>query len=392
MVTSTLAQTPLHDWHAAHGGRMVDFAGWSMPVQYSSIVAEHTATRTAAGLFDVSHMGRLRFTGNNTAEFLESLLTRRVSDMEPGQVLHSRMTQPGQVRYSLMTNEQGGILDDVLVYRLMSPLGSAYYWMVVNASNREKICGWINRHLQSHNDIQFTDMTMETAMIAVQGPLALQLLQPQVDVNLATMKYYHAIHIHGLRQRLDVIFSRTGYTGEDGFELIMPATAALQIWESILAAGASQGVMAAGLGARDTLRLEAAMPLYGHELNEQINPLEAGLGFAVNLEGRKFPGSEVLTAVKRDGPKHVRVGLELSGKRPAREHYAIYAGSAGGTQSSGPPIGEITSGTFSPTLQKPIAMGYVPPQFAQPGNELFVDIRGAHEPARVVKLPFYKRS
>ncbi len=183
------------------------------------------------------------------------------------------------------------------------------------------------------------------------------------------------------------IVSRTGYTGEDGVELIVPAAAALPLWESILNDGQSRGVLAAGLGARDTLRLEAAMPLYGHELNEEINPLEAGLGFAVNLEGRNFPGSEALAAVKREGPKRVRIGLELSGKRAAREHYAIFAGGADGKQ-----IGEITSGTFSPTLQKPIAMGYVPPEFSTPGTELAVDIRGTREAARVVKLPFYRRA
>jgi aminomethyltransferase len=386
MVTSTLAQTPLHDWHAAHGGRMVDFAGWSMPVQYSSIVAEHTATRTAAGLFDVSHMGRLRFFGSGVAEFLDSLVTRRVVDMPAG-----------QVRYSLVTNESGGILDDVLVYHVPQADGGAYHFMVVNASNREKIVAWIQHWLdEQHCDVRCNDVTHETAMIAVQGPLALKLLQPHEDGQLAALKYYHAVemNVDGTR----AIVSRTGYTGEDGCELMLCAANALEIWETLLAEGKSQGVTAAGLGARDTLRLEAAMPLYGHELNEETNPLEAGLGFAVNLEGRQFPGSEALANVKKEKPQRTRIGLELASKRVPREHYAIFAGIAGGNssdggnQSSGQPIGEITSGTFSPTLQKPIAMGYVPPQFAQPGTELSIDIRGARESARVVKLPFYKRA
>ncbi len=368
----SLAKTPLHDWHAAHGGRMVDFAGWSMPVQYSSIVAEHNATRTAAGLFDVSHMGRLRFAGPKVAEFLDSLETRRVVDMPVG-----------QVRYSLMTNEAGGILDDVLVYHVPQADGGAYHFMVVNASNREKIVGWIQRWLKAkHSEVRCADVTHETAMIAVQGPLALKLLQPHIDGSLTALKYYHAAEMK-VDGKLAVV-SRTGYTGEDGCELILPAAAALEIWETLLAEGKLQGVMAAGLGARDTLRLEAAMPLYGHELNEQINPLEAGLGFAVNLEARKFPGSEVLAAVKRDGSKRARIGLELGGKRVPREHYGVYAGDQA--------AGEITSGTFSPTLQKPIAMGYVLPQFAEIGTELHVDIRGAREPAKVVKLPFYKRT
>lgn len=372
---STLAKTPLYEWHAAHGGRLVDFAGWSMPVQYTSIVAEHTATRTAAGLFDISHMGRLKFTGAETALFLDSFVTRRVADMPVG-----------QVRYALVTNEQGGILDDVLVYHLPQAGGGSYFLMVVNASNREKIVSWIPHWMGDHADVRWTDVTLETAMIAVQGPLALKLLQPHVDGDLRGLKYYHAAEMRVDRQR--AIVSRTGYTGEDGFELIVPASAAGTIWESVFADGRSQGVVAAGLGARDTLRLEAGMPLYGHELNEEINPLEAGLSFAVNLEGRRFPGSEALTAIQREKPQRIRIGLELAAKRVPREHYGIYA--AGG--AAGEQIGEITSGTFSPTLQKPIAMGYVPAQFSAPGTELEIDIRGTRETARVVKLPFYRRT
>src|SRR5262245_59316453 len=350
---------------------MVDFAGWSMPVQYSSIVAEHTASRTAAGLFDVSHMGRLRFAGPGAAQFLDGLVTRSVADM-----------QLGQVRYGLVTNDRGGVLDDVLVYHLAHADGGAYYIMVVNASNREKIVAWIDRHLGGRDDVRWADITLDTAMIAVQGPLALELLGPRVDGDLTTMKYYHAIET--LIAGRSAIVSRTGYTGEDGFELIVPATAAKEIWDGVLADGNSRGARAAGLGARDTLRLEAAMPLYGHELNEETNPLEAGLDFAVNLQGRRFPGSEVLAAVKRDGPKRVRIGLTLAGKRVPREHYGIYA--------AGQPIGEVTSGTFSPTLEKPIAMGYVAPKFGKPDTELSIDIRGVQEPARVVRLPFYRRS
>ncbi|HEY2761419.1 MAG TPA: glycine cleavage system aminomethyltransferase GcvT, partial [Pirellulales bacterium] len=356
LATSPLAKTPLHDWHAAHHGRLVDFAGWSMPVQYSSIVAEHNATRTAIGLFDVSHMGRLRFTGQKSAEFLDSLLTRRIVDIGIG-----------QVRYSLATNDQAGILDDVLVYRL----ADADFLMVVNASNRQKIVDWIRQHLSDPSRINFADATVETAMIAIQGPRAVALMAPRLDCDLAAMKYYHATEA-----KIDggsAIVSRTGYTGEDGCELIIPAGAARKIWDDVLESGRGQGATACGLGARDTLRLEAAMPLYGHELNEEINPLEAGLGFAVNLEDRSFPGSDLLAAIKRDGPKRIRVGLELAGKRVPREHYAIFSG--------GQPIGETTSGTFSPTLQKPIAMGYVPPQFTAVGTELSIDIRGASEPA-----------
>jgi aminomethyltransferase len=382
-VTAALAKTPLHDWHSAHGGKLVDFAGWSMPVQYCSIVAEHTATRTAVGLFDVSHMGRLRFSGRNVAPFLEHVLTRRVTDM-----------QPGQIRYSLVTNERGGILDDVLVYH--GPLdGPEDFGMVVNASNRQKIVNWLGQRLQlwqnahAGDKISIGDDTLRTAMIAVQGPKALQILDPLFKLpgngkagQLGAMRYYHFGRAN-FGDRV-VTMSRTGYTGEHGFEIICDAGQAPAIWDRLAESAAAVGGMAAGLGARDTLRLEAAMPLYGHELTEEITPIEAGLAFAVNLEDRDFPGSQTLAAIKRDGPKRVRVGLELAGRRVPREHYGIYSGRQ--------TIGEVTSGTFSPTLSKPIAMGYVPDQFSEPGTELLIDIRGTKEPARVVKLPFYRRA
>ncbi len=290
MTTTELLKTPLFDWHAAHGGRMVDFAGWSMPVQYTSIVAEHNATRTAATLFDVSHMGRFRFTGPGAQSFLDGLATRRVSDL-----------QTGQVRYSLITNDQGGILDDVLIYHLPHAEGGTYFGMVVNASNREKIVRWIDDHLGDRGDVRFTDVTLATAMIAVQGPRALELLQPHIQFDLASMKYYHAVEL-SVQEKTTVV-SRTGYTGEDGFELIVPASIAADLWEKLINDGESIGVQPAGLGARDTLRLEAGMPLYGHELTEETTPLEAGLGFAVNLEDRNFPGADALRAIKQRWPQ-----------------------------------------------------------------------------------------
>jgi aminomethyltransferase len=369
-----LLETPLHDWHAAHGGKLVDFAGWSMPVHYGSIVAEHRATRTAAGLFDVSHMGRLRFAGAGGGSFLEQLLTRRVADMVVG-----------QVRYSLVTNEAGGILDDVLVYRLADQGGLSLHMLVVNASNRQKILNWVRFRLSGREDVLLNDVTRETAMFAVQGPLALKLVQQLTSADLAAMKYYHGLQADVAGQ--PAIISRTGYTGEDGFELTVSADAAVAIWEKLLAAGKDRGVMAAGLGARDTLRLEAAMPLYGHELSEEINPIEAGLGFAVNLENRTFPGRDAIAKIKQAPLQHVRVGLELAGKRVPREHYPILQGPESGRVQ----VGEVTSGTFSPTFDKPIAMGYIRPDLVKPGTELFVDIRGQAEPARVVKLPFYRR-
>jgi aminomethyltransferase len=369
-----LLKTPLNDWHAAHGGKLVDFAGWSMPVHYGSIVAEHQATRTAAGLFDVSHMGRLRFAGSGGASFLEQLPTRRVADMAVG-----------QIRYSLVTNEAGGILDDVLVYRLPEQNGAPLHMLVVNASNRQKILSWVRFRLSGRDDVLLNDVTRETAMIAVQGPLAIKLFQPLTSADLGAMKYYHGLQTDVAGH--PAIVSRTGYTGEDGFELTVPAEVAVEIWERLLAVGKGRGAMAAGLGARDTLRLEAAMPLYGHELSEEVNPLEAGLGFAVNLENRMFPGRDALAKIKQAPLSRIRAGLELAGKRVPREHYPILQS----PESSRVQVGEVTSGTFSPTFDKPLAMGYIRPDLAKLGTELFVDIRGQAEPARVVKLPFYRR-
>lgn len=375
---ATLSRTALHDWHAAHGARLVDFAGWSMPVQYSSIVEEHRATRTAAGLFDVSHMGRLRFVGPSAPEWLDGWLTRRVRDMAVG-----------KVRYSVVTNESGGILDDVLLTRLEDTPAGPSFLLVVNASNRDKIVGWVRR-LGVPADVTMTDETLVTAMIAVQGPRALALVQPLVGTDLASLRYYHAASADVLGAA--GIVSRTGYTGEDGCELIVPADRAVAVWERLMTSGAELGVAAVGLGARDTLRLEAAMPLYGHELSEQIDPLTAGLDFAVNLEGRQFVGRDALAAIRSGTLQQRRVGLVLAGKRVPREHYPVLSGGETGPVTNGTvTIGTVTSGTFSPTLDRPLAMAYVRPEFAVIGTRVAVDIRGRGEPAEVVKLPFYVR-
>jgi aminomethyltransferase len=366
-MTDNPARTPLYEWHAAHGGRLVDFAGWAMPVQYSSIVAEHQATRTACGLFDISHMGRLRFDGAGAERFLDSLVTRRVA----GQ-------QPGRIRYALVTNDQGGILDDVLVYHLRDQADQSYFVMVVNAGNRLKILDWLAPRLAAAPDVVCQDVTRHWAMLAVQGPRALDLAQPLVDdVELCSMKYYSGAET-GIAGHGGVV-SRTGYTGEDGCELMVGAAAVAGIWERLVDAGA----VPAGLGCRDTLRLEAAMPLYGHELSEDIDPFQAGLEFAVDLEGRQFPGRDALVSRQSRADRPRRVGLHLAGKRVPRQGFAVTAGNG--------EVGQVTSGTFSPTLQTPIAMAYVEPAFAGPGTELAVDIRGQAEPARVVPLPFYRR-
>lgn len=370
--TSTLAQTPLHGWHAAHGGRMVDFAGWSMPVQYSSIVTEHVATRTNVGLFDTSHMGRLRLDGRDAAKLIDRIVTRRVTDLPPG-----------KARYALITNYQGRIMDDVLVYHLRDAGGGSYYLLVVNAGNRIRIFNWIDGYLDPKLDARQTDISSLWAMIAVQGPKAMGLvaqLAPSLDVG--ALKYYSAQEAQlqlGPGRELGAVVSRTGYTGEDGCELFVGSGAAVAVWEWLVARGA----VAAGLGARDTLRLEAGMPLYGHELSEKIEPYEAGLGFAVDLEGRSFPGCEVLAYLVHATPARRRVGLEMDGKRVPREGYAVSA--------AGEKVGAVTSGTFSPTFSRPLAMAYVRENASAIGTPLEVDIRGQAEPARVVKLPFYRR-
>jgi aminomethyltransferase len=360
-----MLKTPLYDHHVALSGRIVDFAGWAMPVQYSTITDEHRAVRTAAGLFDISHMGRLRVSGSGAVALVERLVTCRVAGMKDG-----------QVRYGLVTNEAGGILDDVLVYRTEGTDVA----LVVNASNREKIVAWIDRH-RGDCDAGLLDETFDTAMLAVQGPSAAGLLAPHLDSDPASLGYYR--YAAGKAFGVPAAVSRTGYTGEDGFELIVPAAEAAAVWDKLVDAGRPHGLLPCGLGCRDTLRLEAAMPLYGHELSEEIDPVTAGLGFAVALD-KGFIGRDAVAAVKERGPQRVRIGLRLAGKRIAREGTPVLSGNE--------TVGAVTSGTFSPTLQASIAMAYVPPGLAAAGTALAVDLRGKQEPAEVVPLPFYKRT
>ncbi|MGZ0170176.1 MAG: glycine cleavage system aminomethyltransferase GcvT [Planctomycetales bacterium] len=365
MSDTELLQTPFHDWHATNNGRMVGFGGWHMPVQYSTIVEEHNVVRNAAGLFDISHMGRLRFSGEDACSFLDYLLTNDVSKLKVG-----------QVRYSLVCNETGGVLDDVLVYRLPD-----CYMLVVNASNRTKIVDWIGQYISKFN-VDFEDQTLSHAMIAVQGPKAVEILAALGAATADGHRYYSAslMTVAGM----DALVSRTGYTGEDGFELIVPSDVGMELWNRLLEAGQPFGVQACGLGSRDTLRLEAAMPLYGHELNEDTDPLTAGLSFAVKLEAADFIGRDALQKVAASPTGKVRVGLKLEGKRIARE--------GAGILSNDQSIGEVTSGTFSPTLQKAIAMGYVGAANSEMGNAVEVDIRGKRHAAKIVDLPFYKRA
>jgi aminomethyltransferase len=353
-------RTPLYQWHVDHKARMVPFGGWEMPVQYAGIAPEHKAVRSAAGLFDISHMARVSFGRKDALALLESVFTNSVATMKDG-----------QVRYGLVCKEDGGILDDILVYRW--PYGFA---MVINASNREKILAWLEQH-RVGRDVEIQDQTFDTTMIAVQGPKSVELVAGMFADDVSGLKYYYAMPTR--YKDKGCVVSRTGYTGEDGFEVMVPNALGVTLWEELIAKGA----VPCGLGARDTLRLEAAMPLYGHELNETIDPIHAGLSWAVKLDKGEFIGREAIQKTSADNTKPVRVGLEIEGKRAAREGCPITAGTT--------PVGTVTSGSLCPWLDKSLAMGYVDPKFAAPGTALFVDVRGSQLGSTVVPMPFYKR-
>jgi aminomethyltransferase len=362
-----MLRTPLYDFHVSCGAKMVDFAGWEMPLLYRGITAEHQQTRSSGSLFDVSHMGRLYITGGDAVTFLNKVLTRNVSAQ-----------RVGQVRYSLVCNEAGGALDDVVVGK------DAKHWLIIcNASNREKIVGHLLAVAASGFDVKIDDRTESTAMVALQGPKVMDELGSLLDLDLRAMPRWG--FEHGIHLASTFTIFRSGYTGEDGVEMIVPAKAAAEALKSI-STGLCQPnsiIQPAGLGARDTLRLEAAMPLYGHELNEGVDPLSAGLEWAVDLQ-KDFIGAEAMRRIAKSGPARKLVGLELSGPRIARQGFAVL--------SEATRVGEVSSGTFGPTVQKSIAMAYVDAGYAGSGTELQVDLRGTIQPARIVPLPFYKRN
>ena len=353
-------RTPLYDWHRGHSAALVEFAGWDMPVRYSTITEEHCAVRNAVGLFDISHMGRLSFSGPGAIDLIQHVWTNNAATMKDM-----------QVRYGLICNEQGGILDDVLVYRW--PYGWA---MVVNASNRAKIVAWLEQHRHGL-DVGINDQTESTCMVAVQGPKALEICAGMFPIDLNEIKYYFAAPTQ--YQGKGCVVSRTGYTGEDGIEIMVSAALATTLADDLLARGARP----CGLGARDTLRLEAAMPLYGHELNEEIDPLQAGLEWAVKLDKGDFIGREALLKRQQDTTREVRVGLELEGRRAAREGMQVLQGEQ--------VVGWVTSGTFTPTLNKAIAMAYVAPEQSAVGTQLAVEMGKSRAAVWVRALPFYRR-
>jgi aminomethyltransferase len=360
-----LKRTPLYEQHRRLGARLVEFGGWEMPVQYRSILDEHRAVRAQAGLFDVSHMGEFGVHGTEALAALQHLVPNDVARLALNQALYTQFCQA-----------DGGVVDDLLIYRL----AEVDYMLVVNAGNIEKDFAWVQQQCQGF-EVELTNQSSQTGLLALQGPASLEILQPLTGVDLATIAYYHCAP--GVVGGIDCLVSRTGYTGEDGFELYCSAEEVADLWTTLLETGQGRGLVPAGLGARDTLRLEAAYCLYGHELNEQTNPLEAGLGWTVKLAKGDFIGREALMKIKAKGLERKLVGVEMIERGVCRCEYAIYDGER--------QIGALTSGAPSPTLNKNIGMGYVEIVHAVPGKIVQIDIRGRRTAAQVVDLPFYKR-
>jgi aminomethyltransferase len=361
--------TPLHDTHLALGARMTDFAGWSMPLRYGSEIAEHHAVRTAAGLFDLSHMGEIEVVGPDAARALDHAL---VGDIGAISVT--------KAKYTLICEPDGGILDDLIVYRL----AEQRYLVVANASNAEVVLAALRSRAEGF-DSQVQDRRADWALLAIQGPNAVRILSDLTETALDEVRYYTIAF--ATVAGCSVLLARTGYTGEDGFEIFCAPDDATRLWLALTAAGADRGLVPAGLGCRDTLRLEAGMPLYGHELGAGLTPYAAGLGRVVKLnKAEKFVGQDALAWHSESPAKRLLVGLIPSGRRAPRAGYAVL------DPHTGDLIGEVTSGAPSPTLGHPIAMAYLDSAMATAGKTVHVDIRGAPEPAEVVDLPFYRRS
>ncbi len=362
---TSLKHTPLYEQHIALGARLVEFGGWEMPVQYSGIIDEHRAVRTHAGLFDVSHMGEFKVEGPDALAFLQHLVPNDVSHLAIHQALYTQLCLP-----------DGGTIDDLIIYKLEEN----HYMLVVNAANIEKDFAWVEKQAKDF-DVQITNQSDATALLALQGPEAQSILQSLTEVDLSTIRYYHCAP--GLVDGIHCIISRTGYTGEDGFELYCAPVDAPKLWNDLLAAGKDHGLLPAGLGARDTLRLEASYCLYGHELDEQTNLLEASLGWTVRLNKGEFIGRDALLKAKEQGLKRKLIGIEMVERGVCRGGYSIYEGDQ--------QIGSLTSGAPSPTLNKNIGMGYVEASHAIVGKPVDIDIRGKRVAAQIVALPFYKR-
>lgn len=358
-------RTALYDEHRRLGARLVEFGGFEMPVQYEGILKEHDAVRHRAGLFDLSHMGQFLLEGEGVAPWAETLTINAVESMKPM-----------QARYNIFCNERGGAHDDTIFYRL----GSDRWLLVVNASNAAKMWNLLQDHPTS---VRLANRHGDAALIAIQGPLSVSMLQPHVDVDLAAMRYYFCMQCKV--EGVPAVAARTGYTGEDGFEIFVDGTAASEIWQTLLLVHAREGLEPCGLGARDVLRLEAGMPLYGHELTEEITPVQAGQTWALKLTKPQFTGKEALRR-QLEADEYARIaGIAMSGRAPAREGYPVFLGERR--------VGDVRSGSFAPSVRggASIATVLVERDAATIGTELVVEIRGRRHDATVVAMPFYKR-
>jgi aminomethyltransferase len=367
-MSEDLKKTNLNQWHIEHGGRMVPFAGWEMPVQYpSGPLQEHQATRQVAGLFDIDHMGQAEVRGPDAEAFVNHMVTYDITQMK---MLDAH--------YAIFCYKDGGCVDDLFVYKLPDPDYGVYFFLAINASNRHKDVAWLQAHAPKYN-VTVKDISDETYMLAFQGPKAPEILNRLVEADLAQAPRFTAVQTTLLGE-IPVLLGRTGYTGEDGFELFLPADQVVKAWEGILKEGEPEGVKPIGLAARDSLRFEACMPLYGHEINAEISPVAARLGFALSLN-KHFIGRDALLKEKLEGPQQVLIGFEMVDRGVAREHYAV--------QKDGIEIGHATSGMFAPTLDRYLGMAYVPAGLAAIGTEIDILIRNKPVKARIVKRPFY---
>jgi len=363
-----MKKTPLHERHLSLGARMIDFGGWLMPVRYTNVIDEHHATRTHAGLFDICHMGEIAVTGPQAFALLQRAVSRNLEKQAIG-----------QMKLCVLTNEQGGVIDDLTVYKLEDD----HYMLVTNAACTEKDLRWLQTMKESEgfSGVEIVDRTEELGKLDIQGPQAQAILQSLADTDLAPLKYYHCLNttVAGIPS----LVSRSGYTGEDGFEVYAGGDKISGIWDRLLAAGAGAGLKPVGLGARDTLRLEAGMMLYGHEMSESVTPFEVIYGWVVDLE-KDFIGRDALIRQKKTGVSRKMVGFEMVDRGIAREGYKVL--------KYGSEIGDVTSGTLAPTLNKAVGLAFVPAIYTEPGTEIDILIRERPARAKVVKLPFYKRT
>jgi aminomethyltransferase len=361
-----LRRTPLYPCHVAAGARIVPFAGWEMPVQYRGVIEEHRAVRTSVGLFDVSHMGEIDIVGRRALELVQYVTSNDASKLTPGRAQYSGLMTP-----------RGTFVDDLLVHKI----SDEHYFLVVNAANTDKDYAYLCAQSNSFDAVDVTNRSADYAQLAVQGPKAIDVCRQLTTVALADIKYYR--FVEGEFAGAKAIVARTGYTGEDGFEIYVDPEVAPGVWDEIVRAGAAFGIVPCGLGARDTLRFEACMPLYGNDIDDTTSPLEAGLEWIVKFDKPSFLGREALLRQKSQGITRKLVGFEMKGRGIARHGYPIWAG--------GTSVGLVTSGTHSPTFEKALGMGYVPVEHAREGSVIEIEIRGQKVPAEVVAMPFYRR-